>query len=243
MTGSPRTAQTASLPRLPSFAGEMLETGRALLWLFDAPVVPRHAAPRLDDQGLYPEELAYVAQAVPKRRAEFATVRRCAREALAELCIPPIPFVPQELGAPRWPDGVIGTMSHGVDVCAAVVGRTLDVRSIGLDIEGSSPFDATLETSVCTLGERRACARFGVDHLAMVKLLFSAKEAFYKCQFPLTGKILDFLDVEIELDVEEASFRVVGVAHSEVPEAIWKPMVGRFAYGDGRVFTAVTCRA
>ena len=229
-------------PGVPSFAGEVLDTGRALRRLFDVPVVTRYAAPRLDDEGLFPEELAYVAQAVPKRRAEFATVRRCAREALAELGVSPVPFVPQELGAPRWPQGVIGTMSHGMDVCAAVVGRTLPARSIGLDIESSSPFDATLETSVCTFNERRSCARFGVDRLALVKLLFSAKEAFYKCQFPLTGRILDFLDVELELDVEEASFRVVGVADSEVPESIWQQMVGRFAYGDGRVFSGVTCR-
>jgi 4'-phosphopantetheinyl transferase EntD len=32
-------------------------------------------------------------------------------------------------------------------------------------------------------------------------LAFSAKEAFYKCQYPLSGVFLDFLDVRVRIDV------------------------------------------
>ncbi|MDF3147437.1 4'-phosphopantetheinyl transferase, partial [Streptomyces sp. T21Q-yed] len=52
---------------------------------------------------LYPEEEAVVAQAVGKRRREFAVVRSCARRAMEKLGVPPQPILPGERGAPGWP--------------------------------------------------------------------------------------------------------------------------------------------
>jgi len=46
------------------------------------------------DARLYPEEEAVVARAVDRRRQEFATVRACARSALAQLGVPAGPIVP-----------------------------------------------------------------------------------------------------------------------------------------------------
>lgn len=43
------------------------------------------------EAGLFPEEAALVAYAVPKRRLEFATVRICARRALGRLGSSPCP--------------------------------------------------------------------------------------------------------------------------------------------------------
>jgi 4'-phosphopantetheinyl transferase N-terminal domain len=43
---------------------------------------------------LFPEEEAAMANAVDKRRREFAAARACAREALAKLGLPPVPIVP-----------------------------------------------------------------------------------------------------------------------------------------------------
>lgn len=58
-------------------------------------------------------------------------------------------------------------------------------------------------------------------------LLFCAKEAVYKCQFPLTGQLLDFDDVAIELDdgreLEAGTFSA-RIARGPVPV-----VTGRFA--------------
>ena len=43
---------------------------------------------------LFPEEEAVIAAAVARRRQEFATVRSCARAALARLGYPPAPILP-----------------------------------------------------------------------------------------------------------------------------------------------------
>lgn len=69
-----------------------------------------------DDSGdiapLCPEEAAAVACSVEKRRREFAAVRVCARSAMTALGLPPQSVLPGERGAPRWPDGFVGSMTH-----------------------------------------------------------------------------------------------------------------------------------
>ena len=67
------------------------------------------------DAVLYPGEAELVARAVDKRRREFCTVRHCARQALRQLGLPPAPVLRGERGEPRWPAGVVGSMTH----CAA----------------------------------------------------------------------------------------------------------------------------
>jgi 4'-phosphopantetheinyl transferase EntD len=49
---------------------------------------------------LFPAEQAHVASSVPKRVNEFATARRCARQALATLGVAPAPILPGPRGAP-----------------------------------------------------------------------------------------------------------------------------------------------
>ena len=51
---------------------------------------------------LFPEEMALVTGAVEKRQREFATARECARTALAELGVPPVPILRGERGYKAW---------------------------------------------------------------------------------------------------------------------------------------------
>src|SRR5262245_28830029 len=79
------------------------------------------------DATLFPEEEAVVRAAVDKRRREFTTARVCARAALAKLGYPPIPILPGKRGAPTWPDGVVGSMTHCAGYRAAAVARATEV--------------------------------------------------------------------------------------------------------------------
>nr|WP_269084989.1 hypothetical protein [Mycolicibacterium peregrinum] len=56
-----------------------------------------------------PEEAELVARAVAKRRNEFTTVRYCARQALGELGVGPVPILKGDKGEPCWPDGIVGS--------------------------------------------------------------------------------------------------------------------------------------
>ena len=84
---------------------------------------------------LWPEEAAYVANAVEKRRREFACGRHFARRCFRALGRPdgPLPANPDR--SPRWPDGLVGSITHTDTYCAAAVARADDIAGIGIDVE------------------------------------------------------------------------------------------------------------
>ena len=82
-----------------------------------------------------PEEEPLIAKSVAKRRNEFITVRYCARQALGELGLPPVPILKGDKGEPCWPDGVVGSLTHCTGYRGAAVGRRDEVRSVGIDAE------------------------------------------------------------------------------------------------------------
>ena len=166
---------------------------------------------------------------------EVAAGRVCSRIALGRLGVAATtPILRGEDRAPIWPTGFIGSISHTDTWCAAAVARTEDVRSLGIDLESSTPLKETLLKRVCTPKERawlRTLPAPGVTG----KILFSAKEAVYKCQYPLSEQFLGFHAVEIELGDEsfEAVFQ---------QEAGWfKPghvISGRYLVEEGLVAAA-----
>ncbi len=64
-----------------------------------------------------------VEQAVEKRRREFVTARRCAREALGKLGFAPVPIGAGPRREPVWPVGMAGTITHCDGYRAAAVTR------------------------------------------------------------------------------------------------------------------------
>jgi 4'-phosphopantetheinyl transferase EntD len=87
-------------------------------------------------------EEAIVARAVAKRRQEFATGRRCAREALAKLGVPGslgTPILSGPNREPVWPPGIVGSITHCEGYRAAAVAREQDLVSVGIDAEPHGP--------------------------------------------------------------------------------------------------------
>jgi 4'-phosphopantetheinyl transferase EntD len=212
----------------------------ALAPLFRCEVAVAQAVPTLVD-GLYADELEYVARAVDKRRAEFGTARACARRALAQLGIEPCSLVPHADRSPRWPEGVVGSISHTDGHCGVVVALSSHASGLGLDIERDGALHADLEAVVCTPAERRWLAQCGGDrrgHLA--KLVFSAKEAFYKCQYPTTRTFLAFDEVELRVDLETSSFSIARVRRRGETWRALERAAGRLLRAPGFIVTAVT---
>ncbi|MET9659122.1 4'-phosphopantetheinyl transferase superfamily protein [Streptomyces sp. NPDC006510] len=172
----------------------------------DVMVVELFADP--PDIHLYPEEADIVEHAVDKRRREFATVRLCARTALASIGFPPGPILHGRSGSPTWPDGVAGSMTHCPGYRAAAVARTAAVTSVGIDAEPNSALPRGIERMVASAEERRTLDRLTLSHPAVAwdRLLFSAKESTYKTWFPLMGRWLDFSDCTITPDPERGTF-------------------------------------
>jgi len=208
---------------------------RAFAALFDGlPIIIETGRPELAPDALYPEERQHIAKAVPKRQAEWTIGRVCARAALARLGLAPGPIVSGTDRNPSWPPGVVGSITHTDTVCAVAVARAADVVSLGIDVETAAPLDADLEPLICTPAERRWLdAQPSEERGIWSKLVFSAKESFYKCQYPRTGQLLDFLDVELSLDPRATTFS----ARTRKPMPALAAVGGRWSYSGGFVFT------
>lgn len=193
------------------------------------------------DIHLFAEERAAVADAVPRRRREFSTVRRCARTALGELGIPPVPLPPGRLRAPQWPAGVVGSMTHCSGYRAAAVARASRLHSVGIDAEESAPLPGDLLDLVALPAERDLVERLGArsDAVPWDRLLFSCKEAVYKVWFPLAQRMLGFDGARIDIDpggTFSARFLV------PPPQAAGTPvprLTGRWLHRDGLILTAI----
>ncbi len=192
----------------------------------------------LPDIELFPEERAPVAHAVDKRRREFVTGRACARLSLQRLGIAPIAIPSGERGEPLWPTGVVGSITHCRGYCASAVANADDVLTIGIDAEVDQPLpegvlgDIAFGRELTMLADRRA----GV---CLDTLLFSAKEAVYKAWFPLTHRWLGFEDVELTIDVRDATFRARLLVSGPVVDGMrLSEFRGRWCLEDGIVAAA-----
>ncbi|WEH37721.1 4'-phosphopantetheinyl transferase superfamily protein [Streptomyces sp. AM 4-1-1] len=167
-------------------------------------LLPSHVAcaeTREDDAPpgtLYPEEEALITRAVPRRRREFAAVRACARRVMGELGLPPAPVLPGHRGAPRWPEGIVGSMTHCDGYRAAALARTSDALALGIDAEPHAPLPEGVLETIALPSERGRIARSGTGgEIHWDRLLFSAKESVFKAWNPYTRLELDFTEADI----------------------------------------------
>lgn len=159
------------------------------------------------DAALWDEEAAAVARAVPKRRTEFAAGRSAARAAMAEIGFAPAAIPQGRDRAPIWPVGLSGSIAHCDTCCVSVVALQEHYAVLGVDVEPATPLAPDLVAVICTPAERAWLAGEPDPNLA-AKMIFSAKEAVYKAQYPLTGKVIGF--DAVTLDMTDDTFHVVG---------------------------------
>jgi 4'-phosphopantetheinyl transferase EntD len=163
-----------------------------------------HVAERCSDatgEQLYPDELAHIRNAVAKRRDEFTTVRHCARVALRSLGLDRPSMVPGRAGAPPWPEGVIGSMTHCAGYRAAAVATRTTAASIGIDAEPNEPLPDGVLRMIARPAELRNLRALGAvdQEVCWDRLLFSAKESVYKAWYPLASRWLGFEDVDVHI--------------------------------------------
>ncbi len=160
---------------------------------------------------IFPEEEQIIAHAVPVRRREYATVRSCARACLGRLGYPQVPILPGVGGAPIWPAGVVGSLTHCAGYAAAAVGVSPQVSAIGIDAEPDAPLPDGVLDLVATPAEqaRLATTRSESGSPNWDRLLFSAKEAIYKAWFPLVGEWLDHQQAEILINPHDRTFEAL----------------------------------
>jgi 4'-phosphopantetheinyl transferase EntD len=180
--------------------------------------------------------------AVPKRRLQYAAGRYCAQMALSDLGIEAeLPRGADRL--PIWPADVVGAISHTDDIVWAAVARRNDVSGVGVDVEQIlSPERALRIHHLVSSPDELALARArgGLEHAALVTLIFSFKESLYKCLYPQVRRFFGYLDAAVtDVDLAHRSIEIrlnksLGPAFPQ--DAAF---MGRFALSRTHVFTAV----
>jgi 4'-phosphopantetheinyl transferase EntD len=156
-----------------------------------------------DETALTPDEApAFASSVVTVRRASGAA-RIVARELLAQVGLPGRSVPKGGSGAPIWPSGVVGSMSHDSHVAVAAVGLRRHVGALGIDVEPAEVLPPELLDLVVTPSEK---ANIGEDPYRG-RLLFVAKEAVYKAVYPLDRQFLDHHDVEVSISKRRAIVR------------------------------------
>jgi len=228
---------------IPQYTRNPATVSADLARLFPPGVVVAELRQPGDAQLLLTAEAPFVRQAVPKRVQEFAAGRLCARLAMQGFGITGFPLSVGEDRQPLWPDGLTGSITHTAGYCAAAVAERSSLLAVGLDSETVGDVTRDLWPTICGASEAewlRSLPEARQD--AAATLIFSAKEAFYKCQFPLTHEWLDFHDLIVEplaggsdvrSDAGEVSVRATRplafLGHARLP------MIGRYRFHEGFV--------
>ncbi len=182
--------------------------------------------------------------AIDKRRREYLAGRISARHALRQLLGPAVSeggIAGDDDDVPRWPEGVVGSISHGAGFGFAAVAAADRYRGIGVDVERVVSARQAGRLGARVLNEREMSLRKGsaggLTEAEMFTLVFSAKESAYKALFPRYRQVLGFSDVELERrDGEEAGRHGrVGLRARLDPDGsgVAAPLVGWYALTEG----------
>ena len=156
-----------------------------------------------------PEELG---RAVAKRKASFLAGRHCARGALADAGVRGSTSLGIGINrSPIWPPGFGGSITHTANFAAATVDLSCEVAGIGIDVESIMDADTCrVVGNQVMVPEDWTSAPWsdGSSERSFVSLVFSAKEAIFKCLYPLVGAYFDFEHVAlVQIDPIRGQFR------------------------------------
>ena len=211
--------------------------------LFDDAIAVATSDPQASHHQALSQEYDALPKSTDKRLRAFSAGRVAAHAAMQALDVPVQPVIPGCDRSPVWPIGLVGSISHSDTCCIAAVAKSGAFQSIGVDVEENTPLGADLIPTICTLSERawlssQSCAVSG----SLAKLIFSAKETAYKCQYALTKTLFDFDGFELIPDLDTGQFDAI-FTRSVGCFPAGAMLQGRFEIANGLIITAMSIRA
>jgi enterobactin synthetase component D / holo-[acyl-carrier protein] synthase len=195
-----------------------------------------------DPAALLPEETQCLKGAVQKRVQEFAAGRACAHRLLDKLGIIDFPIKVADDRQPLWPATVVGSITHTSGFCAAVVAKKESLSAVGIDSEIAGSVKAHLWRGICTPSETAWLRSLpDAEQTAAATLIFSAKEAFYKCQYALVHERLNFHDATVEpaWGAARGVFRIHANRSIALARHAALPLEGEYSFHEEFVTTGI----
>ncbi len=186
------------------------QIGKRLKELMPSQVASQVVEVSKNIDGLLPEERQQSASYGDKRLLEFATTRVLLRNLMKDLGLKAQPVLSGKNREPLWPNDVVGSISHSGGVVMATLSESCHHRALGIDLEMRKGLDRKLFEKIL-LPEEEALL-FGIEETEksrLALLFFSAKEAFYKAQFPMTGLFLGFHALQLSLPDSDSNLSFI----------------------------------
>lgn len=184
-----RLSALSALFALPVVAAELERSSS------DAPLTVQRCESELSTA----REWASIRHCAERRILDFCFGRACARRALAEYGVTGFDLLSAEDRQPLWPTGLVGSITHTEGFAVAVVAEQRFVAGIGIDVERIGAVHSELWPPICTPVELERLRSLSMEQQSLAgALTFVAKEAFFKCQYPLAAERFGFDEVELE---------------------------------------------
>ena len=152
-----------------------------------------------------------------------------------------VPILRGQQREPRWPDSIVGSITHCSGYCAAAVARTQEFRSIGIDAELDAPLPRGVLAMIAREEEYRWLSETNGSGVCWDRLLFCAKESIFKAWFPLTRSWIGFRDALVSVDPQTQSFSASIVAEDLGSDAgMITSFSGRYLMTAGHILTLVS---
>ena len=145
------------------------------------------------------------------RRASWVAGRLAAAAALEYAGAPRVAVTSNARGAPVFPPGWTGSISHKTHIAVALVAPD-DGWRVGVDVEDVSPIRERIRRKILTAAEH-ARIESRPDRWPAVLATFSIKESIYKALDPFVRRYVAFTEVELsplpgDLTARRAPFAV-----------------------------------
>lgn len=156
---------------------------------------------------LYTEEKALVTKQGFSRLTDFCKGRYCAHQALEKIGYHAFPILRDEYGAPIWPEGITGSISHSGDAAAAVVVRKTNIQGIGLDLQKRGIFPSAVLSVLFHDDEVASFLNIPSDLADLYAYaIFSAKESAIKCFYAAYRYLAHLNEIVIAMDWSSGTF-------------------------------------
>lgn len=169
-------------------------------YLLPSDVVTLHAEiqTKFEASDINEEEFDAVRHAVAGRQREYLTGRKLVRIGLKSLNISDFALIPNIDRSPRWPEPIVGSITHSSTICAIALGLRANYRGIGIDIQETGIVKSEIWPLFCSSEDLNILESSAEqDRQSLASLIFSAKESYFKARFPLDSTWLDFRDLSI----------------------------------------------
>lgn len=178
---------------------------------------------------LGPDQVSYA----DKRKEDFLAGRYCAKKSLDKFNYNLTELQISKDRSPKWPTGIVGSISHTKSLAIAVTSNTCS--ALGIDVEENIALERYQKIKHLILSYEEE--QLIKDDLVIgATLIFSSKEALYKLIYPMCKQYFGFLEATVR-SFGSGEFSISLHSEQDAIKAYNGTFIGKYYLFSGKVLT------